>query len=367
METEPTRHLIRFYEIDLLRFLAALAVVFFHYTFRGYAADQYSPIPFLELVPVTKYGYLGVELFFIISGYVVLLSAHGKTVRQFFLSRVTRLYPAFWVACTLTFLVERLWGTGPADPHMSPNLQAGLGQYAYNMTMLHEFFGIPSVDGAYWSLTIEVTFYFIISLLIAYDLLRHIDLFLVLWIVCIFLAGTFSSTSAFAYLFFPQYAPYFVAGMVFYLMQQPRGRTWLRYALLFTAFHLAIRTSMAQATVLSEHYHEDISPLVVAVIVTGFFALFTLVSFRRINLGRFSWLTWTGALTYPLYLIHSNIAFVAFHRVGHLLNKYILLGLTLAVMLGAAYLLHVLVEKPFTRPLGKFIDQWFTRLNQEAS
>ena len=82
MEPEPHQPPLRFYEIDLLRLLAALAVVFYHYTYRGYMANNYSPVAFPALAPVTKYGYLGVELFFIISGYVVLRSAQGKTVRS---------------------------------------------------------------------------------------------------------------------------------------------------------------------------------------------------------------------------------------------------------------------------------------------
>ncbi len=115
MEQESRKAPTRFYEIDLLRFLAALSVVIYHYTFRAYGVGNLSPIPYLEMSRFTRYGYLGVELFFIISGYVILLSVQGKTVRQFFISRVQRLYPAFWVACTLTFLVVRIWGNGSTN------------------------------------------------------------------------------------------------------------------------------------------------------------------------------------------------------------------------------------------------------------
>ncbi|HEX8659294.1 MAG TPA: acyltransferase family protein, partial [Hymenobacter sp.] len=94
MEPEPRKLPIRLYEIDLLRFLAALSVVIYHFTFFGKRNAQYNPLYFDELGEVTRYGYLGVHLFFMISGYVVLLSAQGKTIRQFFLSRISRLYPA---------------------------------------------------------------------------------------------------------------------------------------------------------------------------------------------------------------------------------------------------------------------------------
>lgn len=50
-------------DIDLLRFISALFVVFFHYAFRGYAADGMSLLPYPMLAPIAKYGYLGVEMF----------------------------------------------------------------------------------------------------------------------------------------------------------------------------------------------------------------------------------------------------------------------------------------------------------------
>jgi peptidoglycan/LPS O-acetylase OafA/YrhL len=91
-------------EIDFLRFFAALMVVFFHYSFRGYAADGMSTMPYPLLAPVAKYGYLGVELFFLISGFVILMTASTGSLKKFIVSRFARLYPAFWACCTVTFL-----------------------------------------------------------------------------------------------------------------------------------------------------------------------------------------------------------------------------------------------------------------------
>jgi peptidoglycan/LPS O-acetylase OafA/YrhL len=363
MEPEPRKLPLCFYEIDLLRFLAALSVVLYHYTYRGYMADQYNPVPFAGLGRFTKYGYLGVELFFLISGYVVLLSAQGKTVRQFFLSRVTRLYPAFWVACTLTFLVERVWGPGAA---VAAGLHPTTGQYLVNLTMLHGLLGVPDLDTSYWTLTIEISFYFVVSLLLAYRLLRHIDWVLLLWLLYVGWAGTAPVTSPFAYLLFPRYAPYFIAGMLFYLLQPPQGRTWLRYGLLALAFVLAVRNSVARANDVAVYFHDPTAWQVAVGAVTAFFLVFFLVAFRKIDLSRFSWLAQLGALTYPLYLIHGNIGFVAFHRLGPFVNKYLLLGGVLAGALAAAYAIHTLIEKRFSKPLGNQLNGWLTRFDREA-
>lgn len=364
MEPEPRKRPIRFYEIDLLRFLAALAVVVYHYTYRGYAEGHYSPLPFVELGQFTRYGYLGVELFFIISGYVVLLSAQGKTVRQFFVSRLTRLYPAFWGACTLTFVVERLWGTRPGELHMSPFLSATPVQYLFNLSMVPDLLGITAIDRSYWSLTVEITFYFLISLLIGYQLLRHVELFLLVWLAYAALPSVLHTHTPFAVLFFPSYAPYFVAGMLFYLLQQPQGQTRLRYVLLLAAYGLAIRAALGQTAELAAYYHDTFSRPVAAGVITAFFVLFYLIAFRKLNLSRFTWLAWPGALTYPLYLIHSDIGFIAFHRLHHHLPKYVLLPLALIVMVVTAYFIHVLIEKRLGNWLGQQANKWLTQLDQ---
>lgn len=347
----------RFYEIDLVRFLAALLVTCYHYTYRGYVSGSQGPIVFEGLGHFTRYGYLGVQLFFIISGYVVLRSAQGKTVGQFVVARAARLYPAFWVACTLTFVVVRGWGQAAAGAHPFLRLE-GL-QYLGNLTMLGGFLTTGYVDGVYWTLTIELIFYFLISLLLAYRLLRHLDLFISLWLgyVVLFswrLAAPHTLLSA---LFFPDYAPYFAAGMLLYLMQWPQGRTWRRYTLLAAAYLLAIRAGVLQVSDSGPAFQAAISTRVVMGIITGFFGGFYLIATRRIVLRRQAWMARLGALTYPLYLLHNSIGFVVFYHLSQSVNKYLLLGGLVALMLGAAHVIHVFIEQP----LGKALRAYLTR------
>src|SRR5678809_520447 len=65
----------RFPELDLLRFLAAGAVMLFHYTYLGPKNHEWSA-SFPALSEIFKYGYLGVDVFFILSGFVILLTAY---------------------------------------------------------------------------------------------------------------------------------------------------------------------------------------------------------------------------------------------------------------------------------------------------
>ena len=85
---------MRFPLIDILRIFAAFLVVFYHYLFRGHAADSMmsTNFPFGELL---KYGYLGVDLFFIISGFVITKSIENRSLKQFIIARFIRLYPIY--------------------------------------------------------------------------------------------------------------------------------------------------------------------------------------------------------------------------------------------------------------------------------
>ncbi len=232
--------------------------------------------------------------------------------------------------------------------------------------MLHEFIGITGIDGPYWSLSVEITFYFLIAILIGFKFMRHIDWFLLCWLGFAAIPHLAHSGTPLAILFFPGYAPFFAAGILFYLLQQPLGRTRLRYALLFVAYGLAVKSATSQAPVLSASYNVHYSQIIIAGSITFFFILFALISFRKIDLSRFTWLAWLGALTYPLYLVHSEIAFIAFCRIGHLFNKYVLLGTTILVMLIAAYLIHVLVEKRYSKTLGTQANKLLTWLDQKV-
>ena len=362
MEPEPHQPPLRFYEIDLLRLLAALAVVFYHYTYRGYMANNYSPVAFPALAPVTKYGYLGVELFFIISGYVVLRSAQGKTVRHFFRSRVTRLYPAFWIACTLTFAVKLLWGAGGRE--LPAVLHATVPQYLYNMTMMHELLGITVMDSVYWSLTMEITFYFLIAMLIGSGRLRSVDWFLAGWLAYAALPGLPHIGPLFSLPFFPRYAPYFVAGMLFYLLQPPQGRTRLRYGLLLVAYLLSVRTGAKVSQELAVVFQDSFSSLVAGGVITAFFGVFFLITREKLNFHRLTWLGAWGGLTYPLYLLHCDIGFIAFNRLGSRLNKYVLLAVLLLLMLALARSIDVWIRKRLSRQLGQQVDKGLDYLNR---
>ena len=121
----------RLYQIDLFRFIAALMVVLFHYTFRGFIASS-SILEFPLLGFLFKYGYLGVDLFFIISGFVIYMSIEKSNVYGFVKSRIARLYPAYWFCDSLSLSVIYLYG--------GKVFNVSLSHYLVNLRMLNGFF-----------------------------------------------------------------------------------------------------------------------------------------------------------------------------------------------------------------------------------
>jgi peptidoglycan/LPS O-acetylase OafA/YrhL len=331
-------------EIDLLRFCAALAVVFFHYAFRGYAADGLSSMPYLRLAPVAKYGYLGVELFFMISGFVILMTAANGNLRGFTISRITRLYPAFWVCCTITYLVTVAIG--------KPVFKASFDQYLINLTMLSEFFDVSSIDGAYWSLFVEIKFYVLVAIILLLGKIHRSQLLLIVWLVTS-ISIEFLPTFGFLpigklrYWLIVDYSALFIAGAVFYLIWS-QGLSRTRLAIILSSWCLAIFQAIKGLPEFEARYNTSMNRYVVAGIITIFYIIMLLVSLRRTGvLGQKRWLL-VGALTYPLYLLHENIGFMIFNLAFPAINHHLLFWGTIALILVAAFAVHILIEKRFS-------------------
>jgi peptidoglycan/LPS O-acetylase OafA/YrhL len=146
---------MRFPELDALRGIAVLAVLFYHYSVAydiHYKIDGINKFHF-------RYGFLAVELFFMISGFVILLTLEkSKRKTDFLVSRFSRLYPAYWSAMFLTITVLTLFPT-PTLGHYT------FKEIAVNFTMLQGFTKLRLIDQVYWTLKMELTFYVIMYLI----------------------------------------------------------------------------------------------------------------------------------------------------------------------------------------------------------
>lgn len=331
-------------EIDLLRFIAAISVVFFHYAFRGSAADSLSQLSYPTLVPASRYGFLGVQLFFMISGFVILMTAfNGSTLSKFLISRFTRLYPAFWTCCTLTFLVIICLG--------APAHTANLFQYFVNLTMLAGFVGVPSIDGAYWSLYVEIRFYALIALLLVFRKIHFIQYFLAAWLgLSIF--QEIMPIAILRKLFITEFSVYFIGGAVCYLIYS-KGATIGRYALVSASFVLAQIQAHTASLAFDRYYQVISSPLVTSIIITTIFGTMMLVAHKKTGfIGKGNYVL-LGSITYPLYLLHQNIGYILFNLTFDILNVHILFWGMILLMILLAYFVYKYIESPMSSYLRR--------------
>lgn len=343
-------------ELDLLRFLAAMSVVFFHLAFRGAAADNYTVALVPQYSKYAQYGYLGVELFFMISGFVILMSASHGGLRAFVASRISRLFPAFWVCCTATFFVTVFFG--------APRFSATYQQYAINMTMLSGFFGIPSIDGVYWSLFVELRFYALIALVLYLNKIEHIEKLLVAWLIAT-CALEIVPIGRLRFAVIADYSPLFIGGAISYLIWRD-GANIRRLLTFAICFALTAYQSIARLDSLESAYKVTFhKPTVLGLIACCFIALL-LVGLKKTSiLGKRSWQV-LGALTYPLYLLHQNIGYIAFNSFPSPTHPIFVFVSTILGLLTISYGVHYFVERKYAKPLHRLVTQVWSQVEMRV-
>jgi peptidoglycan/LPS O-acetylase OafA/YrhL len=339
-----------------MRFAAALAVTCYHFV-SSYpsAADGAQPVMAVA-TSFTRYGYLGVELFFMISGFVILWSSLGRDVLAFAISRVSRLYPSFWVSLVFSMLcITLLARVAPSIGTTPLNLRTILA----NATMMPAPLKAPLIEGIYWTLEIEIRFYALIVLALLCRQMKRIEAWLCLWLAASVIAQTFEVPWVVKYLTLAPYGPFFIAGCVFYLVFA-RGMTVLRGVMLAVC---AVSCGCAASSNRADFITPDaISAFVVPALTTAFFVIFLLLTLRRGPRGEMAVARRLGELTYPLYLTHASLGVLVYA----LLRPQIGIAAALAIMFALAFLvawvITVTVDIPARKPFANLLYRIATAL-----
>lgn len=343
-------------ELDWLRGFAALIVVGFHYFHAGFREGwvQGEASPFLYAL--FSYGYVGVHLFFMISGYVIMMTAQKASLRQFIASRVSRLMPALWVCATLTVLVELWVPTSPFKPE-------SWTQYFANLTMLPGVFGEKPIDGAYWSLVVEINFYAWVAIAIATGQLKRIEVLFMLWLG-LSLVNYVRPMYPLELYASVQWAPLFTAGAFFFLVRQSGWTLRRRLVLLGSAVLAGLYLWRENGPVASVQSLLELGAapnhLVLEVILLSYFVCFFWMSSGKLMLKTTKASDLSGRLTYPLYLIHQHGGYALFGvaltsgLVASWGSTGVMIGMV-ALALLFAWLVNVGVEKTVGPALRRWI------------
>lgn len=316
--------------IDSLRGIAAVLVMLFHYTTRY--DERYihtGPLPF-----AVPWGHLGVNLFFMISGFVIFMTlARTQRPADFIISRASRLYPAYWAAVLIT------WGA-EAVLH-APTSAPSWGEALANFLMFHSLFGVPHVDGVYWTLEVELLFYLAMFGLWLIGALRRPLPVIVAWLALAWVAA-FSQRLVGVEVPYVvvrflnlRYFTYFAIGIALYHAHR-RGRTLGLPEFAVIAFALVTIGAVESMTR--------------AIWAIGFTALLAIAVSGHARLLSSRLLVWLGAISYPLYLLHEGLgwgALLLLEPAG--VPPMVAVMIAIAMSLALADALHRLVEQPAMR------------------
>lgn len=288
--------------LDLLRFVAVAAVIFYHYGFWGPSSHDNPQVALPWMASFAQYGFLGVPVFFIISGFVIAYSAEGRTATGFAIARFSRIYPTFLFCMTLTCLTLLTMG--------QPRFETSFAQWCANLFIAAPALDQPYMDAAYWSLVIEVAFYAWVTVLMAAKVFPHrLDLIILIWLGMTFTNELTVDAPIFEKLFLADDSGFFAVGLVIYEFH--RGRRDLKlYALLALSVGTAIFQSLHKLIRLETHHGSTFDDTVVFTIcIASIAVIFFATRLRRLPLPS-GLIMAIGGLTYPLYLLHMQLGYV---------------------------------------------------------
>ncbi len=315
--------------LDALRGIASLAVMWFHFT-RQLSSDLSYNVVYLS----GKYGWLGVSVFFVISGFVIPYAMVRARYRvfdywRFLAKRITRLDPPYLLSILLIIGHQYFLTTRPS--YQGPPFHLSLPQTLLHFGYLNAFFGYEWFNGVFWSLAIEFQYYILIGLL--FPVLFHRNSRFRL--AAIFgLAGVAALSIIFPFggLIVP-YWPLFLLGII----------TLHKYLGLLSPLAYVIVAVLLSVTMI---------PIVGALTAITASATALVIAYVRIESRILAFL---GLISYSLYLLHSPIGESLLGTgMSRLNNPYWTLVSAVAIIIPVATIYYWLVEKPSQKLSARF-------------
>lgn len=336
----------RYSLLDLLRWIAAIMVATSHWTLEIDSQSRFriNSIPILG--DLVANGGLGVTIFFILSGYVIIETAMKRDALDFIFARFNRLFPGLIICMPLVLLIGSRFITKFQSPTAS----------LFNSIFLtFDLTGIPPLASQLWTLVIEVQFYGIVALLLVifpklFKKRERILFFLIGWQALVIILGSkywFESPQLSRYLTLGGYANLFAFGICLNVLSNSKIKNIVNFLpSLGLTFYFATK-------VFGSLY--DWSSADTIVLTAAFIILISkFVNFKRKSSQKI--FEWLGLSSYPVYLIHVHIgmAFLNIFRSHTSANIYVVFFVSILFITGVCILLSLYVEKPI-QALGRFI------------
>ena len=317
--------------LDGFRALAILAVMLFHYFSRW--TPPHNPVskyPYNDSYDYFNYGYLGVNFFFIISGFVIFFTLENTlNFTSFWKKRFIRLFPSMVFAAVITYVICALFDNNNLFPgsHLAKNILPSLT--FINPFIINKLFNtnIGYISGTYWSLWPEIQFYLFSSTVYYLNKKKFIRNFLIISTGLIavnyllqnlngsnLIKNDFLSHFLAVYSLWIQkgfnlivYLPFFIMGIIFYLLFKNNlskvGTPMVIKIFLGLLILFAVFTTIEL-------------PVRIAYLSMCLLFLVFIYYPKNLNILEDKGLTSIGKSSYFLYLIHENIGVLCIYSFG---------------------------------------------------
>lgn len=344
-------------EIEGVRALAILMVLFFHFFARWtppiYSQDIY-PYQIEIARKVSQYGYMGVQLFFMVSGFVILKSLENQaSLATFARARIKRIFPSLYIAIPVIYITCNLLNQEFIAPipisSFLPSLTL-VGPDFLNLLFSTNFIW---TTGVLWSLFIEIQFYlvagvlffnlkkytFVTKLFVIALSMQSLKIFLVL-------SESEKIKTFDALLPLHNYIWWFLAGATFYTILNSKKSYYLPTLIMISIFFNMIPLIYESSRVKYK--------LILCTIVIVFYLIFYFLTIKpaKIAFLRSSVLIWLGGISYEFYLIHESLGISVISKInqfgmtpGNSLIQFLLLTFVIAILIALSVLLKKLSDK----------------------
>ena len=343
--------------LDLVR-ISAASLVFFHHLWGGSQTllqlkYPYKPVYGNPEIPnffnhIFGVGFLGVEIFFVVSGAIIARSAINKTPAQFVIARFVRLSPTYIFAIAVTSLIGLQEFIYPQYNSVYLTLQS--------LTFTNYAYENPNIDPPTWTLWYEVRFYgLVLLLLLALSKLKIsgrqvLITASLLWLFLISLPQI--RASAIGFLLIQDYAPFFILGSLIGLLRGARELVLFSPAIIISGM-FCIHQAMGRINDSAQSLKWGLGLLAVGV------SLILLDQFVKPIKGRAGQVIATlGRASYPLYLLHHVLGLGVvsiFVRQG--ISPLFAINLTYIIILSMSIFVVFQVEDRFAGRIGTFMNQ----------
>ena len=346
--SSPTGH-NRFAVLDVLRVIAVVGVIAAHFAWSAeWVTENLGQTPvsaFGGIAEISAYGFLGVHLFFVISGTVIARSAVGRTARGFVIARFLRLMPALLIA--VPFSAVFIIIAGGAD------IPSTIRSVMTNLALLPSLADSGWLNPVFWTLVVEASFYGIVALVVLVwgSSRRVLWRFAWVWLGAIIVASR-ADNDVLNTVLLADWAPFFIAGILI-------GTASSRADRAAAIVGLAAAGLLAVDSTLATMNPEGRSVTAIFVVVVGIL-LFVAASVWWAPLSSLHSSSWAfiGTMTYSLYLFHV--------RPGRMIAVWMLKSgggvlLSYATGIGVAVALSIVVTRFVEPPLRQWMKTALTR------